>query len=154
MRPVLIFSRGKQLLTVLDISVLGTTILGEFPAANNVTASSRGPWPEGVYKAERLIHLPPGDDDPNGPYGPRFMRFIVPDRDGIDDALDLYSDGLPDPTDGPGVGMGIHSGRRDGEDSQGRRGHLRVTLGCIRTTDEATELLASLELPDRLVVLG
>lgn len=141
---LLIFDRNAKTLTVLMANTLGARILGEFRAANNTASTSRGPWPPGIYKAERLVKLPPGDDDPNGPYGAWFIRFIVQDRDGIPDGTDLDGDGNPaDRNDGAGVGMGLHAGRRDGKDLAGRSGFERATNGCVRTTDEAMELVAA-----------
>ena len=154
MRTLIVFDRVNKLLAILSLTPLGTEIIAEYPAANNTTATSRGPWPAGLFKSDKLVQLDGEQADPNGPYGEWFLRFVVPDRDGVDDALDLYNDGLPDKNDGPGVGMGIHAGRRDGVDSQGRSGYERATLGCIRTTTEAMDKIATLELPLQLVVLN
>lgn len=154
MSTILIFDRAAKLLTLMKRTPIGLTMFGQYFAANNTASNSRGPWPEGVFKAEKLVKLPPGGDDPNGPYGPWFLRFIVPDRDGINDAIDIGSDDLPDKNDGPGIGMGIHSGRRDGKDTQGRSGYLRATMGCIRTNDEAMVAISGAAFPITLVVIS
>ena len=132
---LIVFDRSRTFLEVFARGPEWLTLFGKFPAANNTASNSRGPWPAGLYRSERLVRLPPGDDDPNGPYGAWFLRFIVPDRDGLDDAVGEF--------DGPGIGMGLHAGRRDGVDALGRSGYLRATMGCVRTTDEAMSTIAA-----------
>ena len=141
---LIVFDRNRSYIEIFRRGENWLELIGKWPAANNVASNARGPWPVGLYKAEKLVKLPPGDDDPNGPYGAWFLRFIVPDRDGVDDAVDIGNDGLPDVTDGAGVGLGLHAGRRDGKDAQGRSGPFRATLGCIRTVDEAMEAAAKM----------
>ena len=144
---LIVFDRKCSYIEVFRRGSDWMELIGKWPAANNVASNARGQWPVGLYKAEKLVRLPPGEDDPNGPYGAWFLRFVVPDRDGVDDAVDIGQDGLPDVTDGAGVGLGLHAGRRDGKDSQGRSGWQRMTLGCIRTTDEAMEAVAKSFMP-------
>lgn len=91
-----------------------------FPAANNATRASRGPWPAGQYQYDYYV---PHTPDPNGPYGSNGnFVFKVPGC----------------------VGCGIHSGRQNRTDRAGRSGVDYATEGCIRTTDAATSLLDSL----------
>ncbi|HLA74959.1 MAG TPA: RHS repeat-associated core domain-containing protein [Gammaproteobacteria bacterium] len=87
----------------------GSTKVHQFPAGNNTTSTSNGPWPSGTFPFDRWKAHP--ESGPDGPYG-SFGNFIfdVPGR----------------------TGMGIHSGRS---------GPQSKTEGCIRTTDDATELL-------------
>ena len=147
----LVFDRMHQSLIVIPECPLDQ--IQVILAANNVVASSRGPWPAGVYQAEKFVELSGEAADPNGPFGRYFMRFIVPDRDGIDDAIDIGADGLPDPTDGAAVGLGIHAGRRDGKDGQGRQGFRRPTHGCIRSNDEGMAVLANLWAKEKMATL-
>lgn len=155
---LLIFDRKNEVMSLLRQNDSGYFVItASFKAANNVASNSRGPWPAGLFKAEKLVRLPPGGDDPNGPYGAWFLRFIVPDRDGIDDAIDLGADGIDDINDGHGIGMGIHAGRRDGKDAIGRQGFKRATMGCIRTTDMPMDAIAEAFRADKacqLVVLA
>lgn len=89
--------------------------VGTFPAGNNTTSTSRGPWPSGVY--DYVYHTTHSDDSPNSSYGSNGnFVFNVPGC----------------------VGCGVHSGRADSE------GVNHPTKGCIRTTDEATQLINDL----------
>jgi hypothetical protein len=90
-------------------------IVGTFPAGNNTTSTSRGPWPPGDY--DYLRHIP-HTPDPNGPFGSN-GNFIF---------------------NQPGcIGCGIHSGRAN------KGGPKHKTDGCIRSTDDATQLLNDLD---------
>lgn len=135
----LIYSRARHVLTVIPDA--GPT--SQWPARNNVARRGRGPWPAGSYHADALVRVEGREGEPGGSYGRWFLRFTVPDRDGIDDALDLGADGLPDAADGPGIGMGIHAGRQDVSDGLGRTGVHHATLGCIRTLGAAMEAIAA-----------
>ena len=109
------FDRGAGTITVTDGN--GNTV-GTFPAANNTTSSSNGPWPDGTYPYSHYVSHP--ESGANGPYGSNGnFVFAVPGR----------------------TGMGIHSGRN---------GPQSKTLGCVRTTDEATDFLRDLHANDPL----
>jgi RHS repeat-associated protein len=70
-----IYSQGKQ--------------VAQFPAGNNTTSTSNGPWPNGTY--DYSYYLPHPESGSNGPYGSNGnFVFNVPGR----------------------TGMGIHSGRK------------------------------------------
>ena len=86
-----------------------------FAAANNASSTSGGSWPDGQYDYEK--YNPHAGADSDSAYGlnGNFM-FGVPGR-----------------TD-----MGVHSGRANKCDKANRCGVDYATLGCIRTTDEAT----------------
>lgn len=89
-------------------------VLGTFPAGNNTTSTSRGPWRPGDYGY--LGHIP-HTPDLNGPYGSN-GNFVF---------------------DQPGcIGCGVHSGRAN------KGGPSHKTEGCIRTTDPATQLMNDL----------
>jgi hypothetical protein len=112
------FDRASGTITIHDHD--GNEI-GRFPAANNTTTTSKGPWPDGVYDYSHYVRHP--ESSASGPYGSNGnFVFDVPKR----------------------TGMGIHSGRRGPESK---------TLGCIRTTDEATEFLRALHEADPLKTL-
>jgi hypothetical protein len=94
---------------------------GSFEAYNNVDSKSAGKWPKGTFKYER--HTTHADDSEDSAYGSNGnFIFTVPNR-----------------TD-----MGIHSGRKNKADGLGRKGPKHATMGCIRTTDEATAKLLAL----------
>jgi hypothetical protein len=46
--------------------------------------------------------------------------------------------------------MEVHSGRRDKTDKWGHHGYKYVTLGCIRTTDEAMKQINDINKTDKL----
>ncbi|SFQ19572.1 RHS repeat-associated core domain-containing protein [Ralstonia sp. NFACC01] len=95
------------------------TPLASFPANNNTTATSNGPWPNGVFPFSHSNPHP--ESGVNGPYGSHgILVFNVPGRSG----------------------MGLHSGRAN----SGAQDH--PTLGCIRTTDEAMQFVRELNLTD------
>jgi hypothetical protein len=96
-------------------------VLGEFPAANNAQRGSRGPWPEGMYGFDYWKAHP--ESGTNGRFGPN-GNFV------------FKLEGC--------AGCGIHSGRRDQCDLANRCGVRYATDGCIRTTDEAMELMRRL----------
>jgi hypothetical protein len=103
-----------------QITLLATdgSAIGTFDAANNVDSHSKGPWPDGVYNFDHYAAHP--GDPPQSPYGSHgIFIFDVPDREG----------------------MGVHSGREGAPDGLGRSGFLHCTMGCIRTTDDATAQL-------------
>jgi len=110
-----VFDRGNGTITIY--SDQGQEI-AQFPAANNTTPSSNGPWPNGTYPY--LYSNPHPESTSTGPYGSNGnFVFDVPGRSG----------------------MSIHSGRAGPESP---------TLGCIRTTDEATSFLRHLNSVDPL----
>ena len=96
-------------------------ILGEWSARNVVTYSANGQWPEGTFKFS--YYNPHAERGPGGPYGSHgIFIFDVPGR----------------------TGMGVHSGRANySGECYGPMClfTLRPTLGCIRTTDVATEVI-------------
>lgn len=108
------FDRGAGTITIYDSQ--GNQV-GQYPAGNNTTSTSNGPWPNGPTITHTTFHPESG---PKGPYGSNGnFVFDVPGR----------------------TGMGIHSGRR---------GPQSKTLGCVRSTDEATEFLRELNRTDPL----
>jgi len=83
--------------------------VASYPAGNNVTSSSNGPFPEGTWSYSYYNEHP--ESGPTGPYGSNgIWVFNVPGRSG----------------------MGFHSGRS---------GPQSKTLGCVRSTDDATGFL-------------
>lgn len=109
------FDRGSGTITIYDNQ--GNQV-GQYPAGNNTTPTSNGPWPNGTYPYSHYVPHP--ESGPNGPYGSNGnFVFDVPGR----------------------TGMGIHSGRS---------GPQSRTLGCVRTTDEATDFLRELNRTDPL----
>jgi RHS repeat-associated protein len=114
----LIFNPSTGTLTVVNGA--GATV-ANFPAGNNTTSSSRGAWQPGTY--EYGYHRTHPDDGPNSAFGSHGV--FVFDVRGC-------------------KGCGVHSGRADVPDAKGRRGPQHATHGCIRTTDDATELIDEL----------
>ncbi|WP_328514826.1 RHS repeat-associated core domain-containing protein, partial [Ralstonia solanacearum] len=93
----------------------GGNIVGTFPANNNTTTTSNGPWPNGAFPYNNSNPHP--ESGANGPYGSHgILVFNVPGR----------------------TGMGLHSGRAN----SGAQNH--PTLGCIRTTDAAMGFVRNL----------
>lgn len=110
-----VFDRSAGTISIYDNQ--GNQV-GEYPAANNTTSTSGGPWPDGTYNYSHYMAHP--ESDAKGPYGSNGnFVFDVPGR----------------------TGMGIHSGRS---------GPQSKTLGCVRTTDEATDFLKNLNNIDPL----
>ena len=93
-------------------------ILGMFPAANNPDSRSRGSWGPGMYTFKEWIAHP--ESGPNGQYGSN-GNFV------------FKVSGC--------TGCGIHAGRENTCDHAKRCGVDHATMGCIRSPDEATELL-------------
>ncbi|CCF97269.1 putative rhs-related protein (fragment) [Ralstonia solanacearum K60] len=92
----------------------GNTV-GTYPANNNTTTTSNGPWPNGTFPYNGSNPHP--ESGANGPYGSHgIIIFNVPGR----------------------TGMGLHSGRAN----SGAQNH--PTLGCIRTTDAAMGFVRNL----------
>jgi len=89
-----------------------------FDASNNAQRGSRGAWASGTYTfAYWVSHAGDGPDDPYGSHGNHVFNV-------------------------PGCqGCGVHSGRQDSCDRANRCGSNYATNGCIRTTDEATDLI-------------
>jgi hypothetical protein len=103
-----------------EIALLSSngSIIGTFQAANNVDSHSRGIWPDGEYDFER--YKTHEDDAPDSAYGSSgIFIFTLPGRED----------------------MGVHSGREGVPDGLGRSGFLHCTMGCVRTTDDATAQL-------------
>lgn len=91
-------------------------MVGTFPAGNNTVRNSIGPFPSGDYPF--AYYLPHSDiANPNGPYG--LNGIFVLQRPGC-------------------AGCGVHSGRANSG------GPAHKTLGCIRSTDDATSLIKNL----------
>jgi RHS repeat-associated protein len=112
------FDRGTGTLTVTSGS---GEAMGTFPASNNAASNSAGVWPPGTYPFSHYIpHPESGPNDSFGSHG-NFV-FDVPGR----------------------IGMGVHSGRESSCDLAGRCGYRYATEGCIRTTDEAMDLIRRL----------
>jgi hypothetical protein len=102
----------------LQLASSDSVVIGTWAAANNVDSRCAGIWPEGIYAFAYYVAHP--GDPPNSAYGSHgIFIFDVPGREG----------------------MGVHSGREGLPDGLGRRGVLHCTMGCIRTTDEATAQL-------------
>ena len=109
------FSRIGQKLRLLDGN---KTVIGTWDAANYVDSRSNGVWPDGVFNFGYYLAHP--GDPPSSAYGSNgIFIFDVPGREG----------------------MGVHSGRLGVPDGLGRSGFQHCTMGCIRTTDEATAQL-------------
>ena len=109
---ILLYDEDRQTVTAFQKA-------GEWSAANNADSQSRGPFPEGVFRFDRLAELFGLDGDTSGPYGRHFIAFRVPGRSG----------------------MAIHAGRDGMADKAGRRGFRHATMGCIRmATEGAAEL--------------
>lgn len=113
-----IFNGGAGTLWVVPPG--GTSAEG-FPAGNNTTSTSRGPWAPGTYTyGYSTTHK---DDASGSSYGSNGNAvFNVPGC----------------------VGCGVHSGREYKADRRGGSGIQHVTEGCIRTTDDATRLIQDL----------
>ena len=111
----MVYSRGKIAIIESNGNVT------HFPAANNAQRSSKGAWEAGSY--EFAYWVPHSGDGPDSSYGSN-GNFVF-EYEGRS-------------------GMGIHSGRENRCDLAGRCGVNYATNGCIRTTDEATELLKHL----------
>lgn len=113
-----IFNGGAGTLWVVPPG--GTSAKG-FPAGNNTTSTSRGPWAPGTYTyGYSTTHK---DDAPGSSYGSNGNAvFNVPGC----------------------VGCGVHSGREYKADRRGGSGIQHVTEGCIRTTNDATKLIQDL----------
>jgi RHS repeat-associated protein len=106
--------------TVSVVNGAGQSV-GTFPAANNAQSGSRGTWPPGDYSYG--YHTTHPDDGPNSPYG-SYGNWVF---------------------NVPGcIGCGVHSGRASSTDRRGRSGINYATNGCIRTTDNATNLINQL----------
>ena len=105
-------------------------LIGAWPAANNVDSGSKGVWPDGTFtmfdKDKPYTHGGTKDTR-DGEYGTRgiFRADNFTDTDG-----DTRSS------------MGVHAGRENDADGRGRTGPAHATLGCIRTTEEAMEIIA------------
>jgi hypothetical protein len=96
--------------------------VGTFSAANNAQSGSRGAWDSGTYNyGYNTTHA---DDAANSAYGSNGNTvFNVPGC----------------------TGCGVHSGRASSTDLAGRSGVNYATNGCIRTTDDATQLIRQLQ---------
>ncbi|HLE17459.1 MAG TPA: RHS repeat-associated core domain-containing protein [Syntrophales bacterium] len=98
------YNSGSGILTVYD--KCGNQV-GQFPAGNNTTSDSNGPWPPGTYKFSH--YMPHPESGPTGPFG-SYGNFVfdVPGR----------------------TGMGVHSGR-NGPQSR-TQGCIRTTDDATR----------------------
>jgi hypothetical protein len=109
------FSRGGSKLQLVSGN---NAVIGTWDAANNVDSRCAGIWPNGTNTFAYYVAHP--GDTPNSAFGSHgIFIFNVPGREG----------------------MGVHSGREGVPDGLGRSGFLHCTIGCIRTTDEATAQL-------------
>ncbi len=112
----------------LQITASNNTIVGSWDAANNVNSRSKGIWPNGEYGFDYYVEHP--GDTPNSAYGSHgIFIFNVPNREG----------------------MGVHSGRDGVPDGLGRSGFRHCTMGCIRTTDDATAQLLRIHAIDPIL---
>lgn len=118
----LIYNPSTHTLTVVNGS---GQALQSFDAGNNAQRSSRGPWEPGTYAYG--YHTSHPGDAPNSPFGSHGnFVFNVPGC----------------------IGCGVHSGRANSTDLAGRSGVNFATNGCIRTTDDATDLISELTAAD------
>jgi hypothetical protein len=109
------FSRGGSKLQLVGGN---NAVIGAWDAANNVDARCVGIWPNGTFNFDYYVAHP--GDSPSSAFGSHgIFIFKVPGREG----------------------MGVHSGREGVPDGLGRSGFLHCTIGCIRTTDDATAQL-------------
>ncbi|MCE9640147.1 MAG: hypothetical protein K8S22_08375, partial [Betaproteobacteria bacterium] len=112
------FNRGANILWIVPPGALEAQA---FPAANITTRASRGPWEPGTYTFSHRTSR--RDQNPDSAYGSNGNAvFNVPGC----------------------IGCGVHSGRASIPDKLQRTGIYHATEGCIRTTDDATELLQRL----------
>jgi RHS repeat-associated protein len=115
----LTYDSGTGTLTLYDGS---GNQLGQFPAGNNTTSNSTGPWPSGTYPYSYYMSHP--ESGPNGPYGSHGnFVFEVPGR----------------------AGMGVHSGREGPQSST--QGCIRTTdqgtetISNLNATDPLTVII-------------
>ncbi len=103
-----VFDKSSNTITILG----NGEPVGIYPAANNVTSSSQGTWPNGTYSVmdTNEPHTHNSGDTYSGSYGVDGIYRADPFEDG-----NCQRDG-----------MGIHSGRNDI--------YTTPTNGCIRTT--------------------
>src|SRR5215472_12610536 len=119
------FSRGSSKMRLVAAD---NTVIASWDAANNVDSHSKGIWPNGVYQFDHYRAHP--GDPPNSEFGSHgIFVFDVPNREG----------------------MGVHSGRENVPDGLGRSGFRHCTMGCIRTTDDATAQLVRTHAIDPIV---
>jgi RHS repeat-associated protein len=123
----LFYDSGSGTLTLYDS---GGNVVGSWPASNNAASNSNGPWTSGTY--DYLYHTPHPESGLNDSYGSNGNYvFDVPGRSG----------------------MGVHSGRANNCDKANRCGSAYATMGCIRTNDEATDLIGITNLYDPLMTI-
>jgi RHS repeat-associated protein len=119
------FNRSTGTLSVYDKK---GNLIGTFNASNNVvTTAPAGNVPVGQFAFSHWTSHP--ESSQNGPYG-SFGNFVF---------------AFPN-----GTGIGVHAGRANSCDSQNRCGYEYNTLGCVRTTDTATQFLFELNITDPL----
>lgn len=98
----MVFNRGNGTITIYNNQ--GSQV-GQYPAGNNTTSSSNGPWPNGTYDYSH--YMPHPESGSNGRYGSNGnFVFDVPGR----------------------TGMGIHSGRSGPQSNT--EGCVRTTDGA------------------------
>lgn len=126
--PYLVFDGDKNELVIYDDNdtpddYSDDVKVGTYKAHNNVASSSNGKWEDGEFEMldKNTAHTHSAEQDSkDGPYGEngifRAKSFDETAKDGK-----------------KRTGMGIHSGRAY------KTFEKRVTMGCIRTTDEAIE---------------
>ncbi len=114
----LTYNSGTGTLTLYNSS---GNVVGQYPAGNNTTSNSNGPWPSSTYPY--LYHTPHPESSPTGPYGSHGnFVFDVPGR----------------------TGMGVHSGRRGPQSPT--HGCIRTTdqgtqdISDLNTTDPLTTI--------------
>jgi RHS repeat-associated protein len=102
-------------------------LMGCFDAANVTDSRSKGPWPAGTYDFDRFNAHPHDSRTAGLGIGPQGIYIF--------DTTDLS----PKRTK-----MGVHAGRVDDPPGTNPRGVRTPTLGCIRTTEEAMDLIKML----------
>lgn len=121
---ILLFNKRIDLLVTIP-EIGNPCFISCFKACNNVDSTSKGNWPEGIFKSDQLVRVDGEESLPSGRYGRWFLRF------------ENFNDNGTVRT-----GMGLHSGRKGVPDKRGREGYKHATMGCIRTEMGAMEYIA------------
>jgi RHS repeat-associated protein len=116
-------------------------LIGAWSAANNASSNSKGSriWPAGEYAMldQNTPNTHANGDTLDGAYGTQgIFRASNFDDNGVERA-----------------GMGVHAGRANATDGLGRSGFEHATMGCVRTTEEAMEIIAETALVDPLTTI-
>jgi len=128
----LIFDRSRGELEIWPDNWIGPPFIF---AAGNYTVNqdgdplqpeSFGPAPNGLFDIGRIIET---GLDPCSSFGSGFFRINLPGKESGEHR----------------TGVGLHAGRRNAG------GVKHITLGCIRTTEEALEVLRN-DLPTQILI--